>query len=161
LGFDAIGISNTELAEHEEHLQRWLQKGFHGTMDYMRRHGTKRSRPHELVEGTISVISARIDYAPDNINESEQILEQTQLAYISRYALGRDYHKVLRKKLQQLAQKMTDEVGKFGYRVFTDSAPVLEKAIAQQAGLGWIGKHTNLIDSKTGSWFFIGEITLY
>ncbi len=158
LGFDAIGISNTELAEHEEHLQRWLQKGFHGTMDYMRRHGTKRSRPHELVEGTISVISARIDYAPDNINESEQILEQTQLAYISRYALGRDYHKVLRKKLQQLAQKMTDEVGQFGYRVFTDSAPVLEKAIAQQAGLGWIGKHTNLIDSKTGSWFFIGEI---
>ena len=158
LGFDEVGISNTELSEHEAHLDRWLAAGHHGAMNYMAKHGTKRSRPQELIEGTISVISVRIDYAPDNIDTSESVLNQKDTAYISRYALGRDYHKVLRKKLQKLAQRISQQAGSFGYRVFTDSAPVLEKALAEKAGLGWIGKHSNLINSKTGSWFFIGEI---
>ncbi len=160
LGFDAVGISNTDLSDHETHLIRWLEKGFHGAMDYMERHGTKRSRPSELLDGTISVISARIDYAPKDIDESESVLGQAQIGYISRYALGRDYHKVLRKKLKALATKLQSKVGPFGHRVFTDSAPILEKALAEKAGLGWIGKHSNLIDSKTGSWFFLGEIYL-
>lgn len=158
LGFDKIGISDTQLSQHEAHLERWLAAGHHGTMEYMAKHGTKRSRPEQLVKGTISVISARIDYAPDNINDSENVLQQKDTAYISRYALGRDYHKVLRKKLQKLADRIANKVGDYGYRVFTDSAPILEKALAEKAGLGWIGKHSNLIDSDTGSWFFIGEI---
>ena len=158
LGFDKIGISDTDLVDHEAHLDRWLAAGHHGKMEYMAKHGTKRSRPAELIEGTISVISARIDYAPENIDDSEKVLKQNDVAYISRYALGRDYHKVLRKKLQSLADRIAKRVGPYGYRVFTDSAPVLEKALAEKAGLGWIGKHSNLIDSKTGSWFFIGEI---
>ena len=158
LGFDHVGISDTDLTQHERHLEKWVEQGFHGKMEYMVKHGTKRTRPHELVEGTVRVISVRMDYAPEDIAAAELVLEKPQTGYISRYALGRDYHKVLRSKLQQLAKQIEREVGDFGYRVFTDSAPVMEKAIAEKAGLGWIGKHSNLIDSKTGSWFFLGEI---
>jgi len=129
-----------------------------GEMDYMHKHGSKRSHPEQLVEGTRRVISVRMDYAPADINQAEHVLEQVDTGYISRYALGRDYHKVLRSRLKKLAQRISHEIGEFGYRVFTDSAPVLEKAIAEKAGLGWIGKHSNLLDSKTGSWFFLGEL---
>ena len=157
-GFDHVGISDIELSDHEQHLDNWVDKGMHGDMDYMHKHGRKRSRPDKLVAGTRRVISVRMDYAPANIDDAETKLEQTELGYISRYALGRDYHKVLRARLKKLAQRINQEIGEFGFRVFTDSAPVLEKAIAEKAGLGWIGKHTNLIDSKTGSWFFLGEL---
>ncbi len=158
LGFDAVGISDIDLKEHEDRLNSWLSKGMHGDMDYMHKHGLKRSRPELLVEGTRRVISARMDYAPADIKSAEKMLEQHETGYISRYALGRDYHKVLRARLKKLANRINEEVGEFGYRVFTDSAPVLEKAIAEKAGLGWIGKHSNLLDSKTGSWFFLGEL---
>jgi epoxyqueuosine reductase len=158
VGFDAVGISDIDLRIHEQHLNRWIEQKMHGQMDYMHKHGTKRTRPEELVEGTRRVISVRIDYAPSDIEQAEDILEMPQVGYISRYALGRDYHKVLRAKLKQLAIKIESEIGEFGYRVFTDSAPVMEKALAEKAGLGWIGKHTNLLDSKTGSWFFLGEL---
>ena len=157
-GFDHVGISDIELSDHEQHLDNWVSKGMHGNMDYMHKHGRKRSRPEQLVTGTRRVISVRMDYAPADIDDAESKLEQSELGYVSRYALGRDYHKVLRARLKKLAQRINQEIGEFGYRVFTDSAPVLEKAIAEKAGLGWIGKHTNLIDSKTGSWFFLGEL---
>ena len=130
----------------------------HGDMDYMHKHGSKRTNPNQLVEGTQRVISVRMDYAPADIRHSEKVLEQDSIGYISRYALGRDYHKVLRSRLKKLAERVRQEIGDFGYRVFTDSAPVMEKALAEKAGLGWIGKHSNLLDSKTGSWFFLGEI---
>lgn len=158
LGFDEVGITDVDLQPHENHLNRWLAAGMHGEMDYMRRHGSKRSRPEELVPGTRRVISVRMDYAPEDIDQAEKILDHAELAYISRYALGRDYHKVMRKKLQLLAKKIEAKIGAYGYRVFTDSAPVLEKALAEKAGLGWIGKHSNLLHSKRGSWFFLGEI---
>ena len=158
LGFDAVGITDVELSKHEQHLNTWLAKGMHGEMDYMHKHGAKRSHPELLVQGTLRVISVRIDYACTDIGEAEKILQLDKIGYISRYALGRDYHKVLRKKLKQLAEKISSEIGLFGYRVFTDSAPVLEKALAEKTGIGWIGKHSNLLDSKTGSWFFLGEL---
>jgi epoxyqueuosine reductase len=158
IGFDKIGIADIDLAEHEQHLNKWLQMGMHGEMGYMHKHGPKRSHPELLVEGTQRVISVRLDYAPANIDSAESILDDPQTGYISRYALGRDYHKVMRNKLKQLAIRINADIGEFGYRVFTDSAPVLEKALAEKAGLGWIGKHTNLLDSKTGSWFFLGEL---
>lgn len=158
LGFDEIGISNTDLSTHETHLMNWLAAGYHGEMSYMDEHGVKRSRPEKLIPGTIRIISARMNYqTPDAVNE-EEVLENNELAYISRYALGRDYHKVIRKRLQKLADKIAKEVGPFGYRAFVDSAPVLEKALAEKAGLGWIGKHTNLINKECGSWFFLGEL---
>ena len=158
LGFDEIGITNTELNKHETYLMNWLEAGYHGEMHYMNQHGTKRSRPEKLIPGTIRIISTRINYqAPDAANE-EEVLSTSEQAYISRYALGRDYHKVIRKRLQKLADKIADEVGSFGYRAFVDSAPVLEKALAEKAGLGWIGKHTNLINKECGSWFFLGEL---
>ncbi len=158
LGFDEIGITNTELSEHETHLMNWLEAGYHGEMHFMDQHGTKRSRPEKLIPGTIRIISTRINYqAPDAANE-EDVLNNYEQAYISRYALGRDYHKVIRKRLQKLADKIANEVGPFGYRAFVDSAPVLEKALAEKAGLGWIGKHTNLINKECGSWFFLGEL---
>lgn len=158
LGFDEIGITNTELSEHETHLMNWLAAGYHGEMHYMDQHGTKRSRPETLIPGTIRIISTRINYqTPDAVNE-EEVLSNSEQAYISRYALGRDYHKVIRKRLQKLADKISNEVGPFGYRAFVDSAPVLEKALAEKAGLGWIGKHTNLINKECGSWFFLGEL---
>lgn len=158
LGFDAVGISDIDLAEHEQHLQRWIERDMHGDMHYMTKHGSKRSHPEQLVEGTLRVISVRLDYSPKNIDQADEVLNQSDVGYISRYALGRDYHKVVRKKLQQLAHRINQEIGEFSYRAFTDSAPVLEKALAEKAGLGWIGKHSNLLDSKTGSWFFIGEL---
>lgn len=158
LGFDAVGVADLDLREHETHLQNWLAKGMHGEMEYMHKHGTKRTRPAELVSGTQRVISVRMDYAPADIRQAEAKLQETDVGYVSRYALGRDYHKVLRARLKQLAQKINQEIGEFGYRVFTDSAPVMEKALAEKAGLGWIGKHSNLLDSKTGSWFFLGEL---
>ena len=158
LGFDQVGISNTELGEHEAHLLNWLRAGHHGEMHYMHKHGTKRSQPTQLIPGTIRIISTRINYqAPDAV-PAEDVLSDASLAYLSRYALGRDYHKVIRKRLQKLAGKIQSSVGPFGYRAFVDSAPVLEKALAEKAGLGWIGKHTNLINRKCGSWFFIGEL---
>jgi epoxyqueuosine reductase len=158
LGFQKLGISDTQLDAAETHLLNWLEEGKHGRMDYMARHGTKRSRPAELEPGTISVISARLDYLPAQSADPETILAAPTKAYISRYALGRDYHKVLRSRMQQLATRIEQAIGPFGYRVFTDSAPVLEKALAEKAGLGWIGKHSNLLAEQTGSWFFLGEI---
>ncbi len=158
LGLQQLGIADIHLPEHEGHLDQWVDKHFHGEMEYMARHGSKRSRPDELVPGTVRVISARMDYLPPECTDSEAVLNDPQLGFISRYALGRDYHKVLRQRLQRLTQRIEDQIGPFGYRVFVDSAPVLEKALAQNAGLGWIGKHTNLIQQKNGSWFFLGEI---
>jgi len=158
LGFAQVGITDTDLGRHEGRLLQWLERHHHGEMDYMERHGNKRSRPGELVPGTLRIISVRMDYWPDQSRDAGQVLADPLQAYVSRYALGRDYHKIVRKRLQQLASRIEQQVGPFGYRAFTDSAPVLEKAIAEKAGLGWIGKHTNLIDDKTGSWFFLGEL---
>lgn len=158
LGFQQVGITDTSLGEDEAYLLRWLDDGYHGDMEYMERHGTRRSRPADLVPGTISVISARMDYWPANSADAEGVLRDPHKAYVSRYALGRDYHKVIRNRLQKLADRIGAVAGDFGYRVFTDSAPVLEKALAQKAGLGWIGKHTNVLHDKTGSWFFLGEL---
>ena len=158
LGFQQLGFTDTDLSEHEEHLNDWLTRGFHGEMGYMQRHGTLRSRPQELHPGTIRVISVRMDYLPGDATPIELLLEDASKAVVSRYALGRDYHKLMRKRLQKLARLIEEFAGPFGYRVFVDSAPVLEKALAEKAGLGWIGKHSNLINQKAGSWFFLGEI---
>ena len=157
LGFQQIGISDIELSDAESHLQSWLQNNFHGEMDYMQRHGSMRSHPEELVPGTIRIISARMDYLPAK-PQSIKVLNDSSLAYISRYALGRDYHKVIRQRLQKLADKIQKQAGEFGYRALVDSAPVLERAIAEKAGLGWIGKNTMLINKSAGSWFFLGEL---
>lgn len=157
LGFQQVGIAGIELGEHEAHLQRWLAAGHHGEMDYMAAHGDKRSRPAELVPGTLRVISLRMDYLPGDTRMTE-VLARPEKAYLSRYALGRDYHKLIRKRLQQLAERIQTRIGPFGYRAFVDSAPVLEKALASQAGLGWIGKNTLLINKQAGSWFFLGEL---
>lgn len=158
LGFAEIGITDTDLQHAEVEHQQWIDKGFHGDMDYMAKHGTKRTRPAELVPNTIRVISARLDYKPPQAKDSWQVMNDGQQAFISRYALGRDYHKVMRNKLQQLSDKIVQAVSNVEYRVFTDSAPVLEVALAEKAGLGWRGKHTLLINKNHGSWFFIGEI---
>ena len=158
LGFQQIGISDTVLDDAEQHLQNWLAQNRHGDMPYMAAHGLKRSRPALLTPGTVSIISARMDYLPENPAHSRPLLESPTQAFVSRYALGRDYHKLLRNRLQKLADKITETIGPFGYRAFVDSAPVLEKAIAEKAGLGWIGKHSNVINRKAGSWFFLGEI---
>lgn len=158
LGFQQLGISGVELPEDERRLLAWLDAGRHGEMGYMQEHGTRRSRPDELVPGTLRVVSARMDYWPADAADAEGLLERPELAYVARYALGRDYHKLLRARLQKLADRIQGEIGAFGYRAFTDSAPVLEKALARGAGLGWIGKHTNLINKNGGSWFFLGEL---
>jgi len=158
LGLQHIGICDTDLSFAEQHLINWLNDGFHGDMEWMQRHGVKRSRPADLVEGTIRVISARMDYLPPDTIPSDEVLENDHKGFISRYALGSDYHKVLRKRLQKLVDRISEDIGEFGYRVFTDSAPVLEKALAEKAGVGWIGKHSNLLNKKAGSWFFLGEI---
>lgn len=158
LGFQQVGIADTDLSMAEAQLMRWLEKNFHGEMDYMARHGSKRSRPAELVPGTVRIISVRMDYFPPNSEDEWSVINEPHSGYISRYALGRDYHKLMRKRLQKLAQHIEKHIGPFGYRAFVDSAPVLEKAIAQKAGLGWIGKHSNLLNRDAGSWFFLGEI---
>ncbi len=158
LGFQQVGVSDINLAVAEARLAEWLRDKFHGEMDYMQRHGSKRSRPEQLVAGTVRVISVRMDYLPNGQEEAQDLLDHKSRAYISRYALGRDYHKVLRGRLQRLATQIEQHIGAFGYRVFVDSAPVLEKALAEKAGIGWIGKHTNLLNKKAGSWFFLGEL---
>lgn len=158
LGFQQIGFTDIDLGTAEQRLDDWLARQFHGDMGYMSRHGSKRTRPDELIPGTVSVISARMDYLTDDQENSKQQLDHESKAYISRYALGRDYHKVIRRRLAKLAGRIEAEVGQFGYRVFVDSAPVLEKPLAEKAGLGWIGKHTNVINKDAGSWFFLGEI---
>lgn len=158
LGFQQVGITDTHLEEAETHLNNWLDKDYHGKMDYMSLHGLKRSRPELLHSGTSRIISVRMDYLPENHAEMDRTLTDSTAAYISRYALGRDYHKLMRHRLQQLAEKIQEHYGLFGFRAFVDSAPVLEKALAEKAGLGWIGKHSNLINRKAGSWFFLGEL---
>jgi epoxyqueuosine reductase len=157
LGFQAVGIADTDLSAAEPRLRAWLASGFAGELDYMRKHGAKRTRPASLVPGTLRVISARMDYRPDAA-DSAGVLADGNKAFVARYALGRDYHKVLRRRLRRLADKIAEEIGRFGYRVFTDSAPVMEVELARKAGLGWRGKHTVLIAREAGSFFFLGEI---
>ena len=157
LGFQQAGITGVDLGEHPAHLGNWLSAGYQGQMDYMVAHGSKRSHPAQLVAGTLRVISLRMDYLPADTRMAKVLANPLQ-AYVSRYALGRDYHKLVRKRLQQLAERIQQQIGPFGFRAFVDSAPVLEKAAAQQAGLGWIGKNTLLLNRKAGSWFFLGEL---
>ena len=190
LGFARLGVANIDLSRDEAHFRDWLENGFNGEMEYLSRHGSKRYRPAELLPGTVSCISVRMDYWPKDAADAESVLAADpasgnpgaasahlgegsrplvagsgsvghgdgSLGYVSRYALGRDYHKLMRQRLQKLCERIAETVGPFGYRAFADSAPVLEKALARNAGLGWIGKHTNLIDRKAGSYFFLGEI---
>jgi epoxyqueuosine reductase len=158
LGFDAIGVTGLDLGPDERHLETWLELGRHGEMHYMARHGRKRSRPAELLPGTLRVIAARMSYRAADARPAQAVLADPGAGYISRYALGRDYHKRLRASLRALAEAIAQLAGPHGFRVFVDSAPVLEKALARNAGLGWIGKHTNLIARDAGSWFFLGEI---
>ncbi len=157
LGFQAVGISDTHLDAAEAHLLQWLAHGHHGAMDYMAKHGAKRARPAELVPGTLRVISVRMNYYPEQVKDTHAVLNDGSRAFVSRYALGRDYHKVLRNRLEKLAQQIRDEIA-CECRVFTDSAPVLEVELAQKAHLGWRGKHTLLLSREQGSWFFLGEI---
>lgn len=158
LGFQALGVSDIDLSQAEAKLQTWLDRGFHGEMGFMTKHGSMRTHPEQLLEGTVRVISLRMDYWPGEAAEPWQVLEDGDKAFVSRYALGRDYHKLMRKRLAKLAKRIEKEVGPMGFRVFTDSAPVMEKAIAEKAGLGWIGKHTNVLNRDHGSYFFLGEI---
>ena len=157
-GFSALGVAGIDLAQDEAEFTNWLARQFHGEMHYMAHHGSKRSRPAELVLGTLRVISVRLDYWPQQAKSAPEVLADDELGYVSRYALGRDYHRLMRSGLRKLAAAMTRRVGPFGHRVFCDSAPVLEKPLARNAGLGWIGKHTNLIARDAGSYFFLGEI---
>lgn len=157
LGFQQVGITDTNLQETEQQLQKWLDKGFQGNMEWMASHGSKRTRPDELVPGTQRIISVRMDYLPDEPDPAS-ILDDPARAFVSRYALGRDYHKLMRNRLQKLAKRIEEVAGPFGYRAFVDSAPVMEKALAQKAGLGWVGKHSNLLNRDAGSWFFLGEL---
>jgi epoxyqueuosine reductase len=158
LGFDALAVATLPLTLDAEYLNRWLAAGRHGEMHYMQRHGSKRFRPAELVPGTVSVVCVRMNYQPEPLATTIERLADPNVAFVSRYAVGRDYHKLLRQRLQKLADWLVLQVGPHGYRVFTDSAPVMEKALARNAGLGWIGKHTNLIARDAGSYFFLGEI---
>jgi epoxyqueuosine reductase len=156
LGFQQVGICDVNLSEHESYLQHWLDAGYHGEMDYMANHGMKRARPDELLPGTLRVISVRMDYLPENAAFAKN-LKDKKTAYISRYALGRDYHKVLRSRLKKLAQKIETQT-ELAYRPFVDSAPVMERQLATKAGLGWTGKHSLLLNQNAGSWFFLGEL---
>jgi epoxyqueuosine reductase len=158
LGFQAVGISDIKLDDAEARLMEWLALGHHGTMDYMVKHGARRARPAELLPGVQRVICVRMDYFPSHAADSWQVLDDGGRAYISRYALGRDYHKVLRNRLEKLAQRIRTATGEFNYRVFADSAPVMEVELARKAHLGWRGKHTLLLSREYGSWFFLGEI---
>jgi epoxyqueuosine reductase len=157
LGFQAVGIADADLAAAERGLADWLAQGCHGEMDYMEKHGARRARPAELRPGTVRVITARMNYLP-HAAPAQAVLDDRRKAYVSRYALGRDYHKLVRLRLQQLAQRMERSIGPFGYRVFSDSAPVMEAELARRAGLGWRGKHTLVLAREAGSYFFLGEI---
>ena len=157
LGFQALGFTGVDLQQHEEYLQKWLAKGYHGEMEWMARHGSKRSQPNALVPGTCTVITARMDYLPEGA-DAERVLSQSELAYISRYALGRDYHKLMRARLAKLARQIETQLGTGRYRAFVDSAPVLERALAENAGLGWIGKNTMLLNDIAGSGLVLAEI---
>jgi len=157
LGFSDLGISDIDLSAHEPIFERWLENGYHGNMDYMARHGLMRARPAELVPGTMRVISVRLDYLPQDAKFANTLKDKDK-AYISRYALGRDYHKLMRKRLQQLGKKIAEHCSDFNCRPFVDSAPVMERPLAEKAGLGWAGKHTLLINKEAGSWFFLGEL---
>jgi len=157
-GFQQLGISTIELGDDAAWLQDWLAQGCHGEMQWMAAHGSKRSHPEQLVPGTLRVISVRMNYLPAGAADAEAVLASPDQAYVSRYALGRDYHKLMRKRLQGLATRLQQAAGPIGFRVFVDSAPVLERALARNSGLGWIGKHTNLLNRQAGSWFFLGEI---
>jgi epoxyqueuosine reductase len=158
VGFQQLGISDIDLSKTEDRLSSWLTAGFDGEMDYMSRHGSLRTHPDQLVPGTIRIITVRMDYWPEAAAEPWSVLNDDQQGFISRYALGRDYHKLMRKRLQRLADKIQQEVGEMGYRVFCDSAPVMEKALAEKSGLGWVGKHSNILNREHGSYFFLGEI---
>ncbi|MFH4749687.1 tRNA epoxyqueuosine(34) reductase QueG [Vibrio harveyi] len=159
LGFQKVGICDVDLSEHEAALQKWLDQGYHGSMDWMARHGMMRARPNELLPGTMRVISVRMDYLPPEAKFASNLANKNH-AYISRYALGRDYHKLVRKQLNKLGKLIEQEVGQFGYRPFVDSAPILERPLAQKAGLGWTGKHSLILDKDCGSWFFLGELLI-
>ncbi len=156
LGFSQIGMTDCDLTTASQHLTQWLRKGFHGEMHYMENHASLRKNPQQLLPETVRIISARMDYMPPNTRKAQRLKEQ-QKGYISRYALGRDYHKLMRKRLEKLAKKISEHLP-HQYRAFTDSAPVLERAIAEKSGLGWIGKNTLVINKKAGSYFFLGEI---
>jgi epoxyqueuosine reductase len=158
LGFDAVGIGGVELVEEEALLLKWMSLGRHGEMAYFERHGTTRARPQALVPGTVSIISVRLNYRPSDAKDSWTVMEDPSAAFISRYALGRDYHKVMRQRLQKLADRIESEVGPFRHRAFSDSAPVMEVALGQRAGLGWRGKHTLLLSRDAGSFYFLGEL---
>jgi epoxyqueuosine reductase len=158
LGFTSVGIASIELPEDEAHFLDWLAEGLHGELTYMSRYGADRARAAAIVAGTVRVVSVRLDYWPARAAPAEAVLADPLRGYVARYATGRDYHKLMRVRLERLARRMAERIGPFGYRAFVDSGPVLEKALARNAGLGWIGKHTNLIDSRGGSWFFIGEL---
>jgi epoxyqueuosine reductase len=158
LGFQQIGITDTRLNQHHHNYARWIEQNYHGEMTYMARNVDKRLNPQQMIPNTLSVICVRLDYLIEEGDWPRDLLDHGQLAYVSRYALGRDYHKLMRKRLQRYASKITKQVGEMGYRVFTDSAPVLEKALAAKAGIGWQGKHSNLLHRDHGSWFFLGEI---
>ncbi|MDP2716400.1 tRNA epoxyqueuosine(34) reductase QueG [Rheinheimera sp.] len=157
LGFAQLGITGVSLPDAERQLQKWLAAGYHGEMDYMASHGMLRARPAELLPGTLRVLSVRMDYLPQGAGFATNLADPTQ-AYISRYALGRDYHKLIRNRLKQLGERINQQVAELGYRPFTDSAPVMERPLAQQAGLGWVGKHSLLLNNEAGSWFFLGEL---
>ncbi|MGR5381494.1 tRNA epoxyqueuosine(34) reductase QueG [Vibrio harveyi] len=159
LGFQKVGICDVDLSEHEAALQKWLDQGYHGSMDWMARHGMMRARPNELLPGTVRVISVRMDYLPPEAKFASNLANKNH-AYISRYALGRDYHKLVRKQLNKLGKLIEQEIGQFGYRPFVDSAPILERPLAQKAGLGWTGKHSLILDKDCGSWFFLGELLI-
>lgn len=158
LGFADVGISDTDLSDYEAQYFNWIGENFHGEMDYMHRHGTKRTRPNELEPGTLSIISVRLNYFDSDAEIASQQLHNHKKAYVSRYALGKDYHKLIRKRLQALADKINAVCDNFHYRAFTDSAPVLERPIAEKAGLGFIGKNSLIIHPRAGSWFFLGEL---
>jgi epoxyqueuosine reductase len=158
LGFEQTGIADCSLADAEQRLKSWLERGYHGDMKFMAAHGSRRTRPAELVAGTRRVISVRMNYLPEKVKPAQSVLDDSETAYVARYAIGRDYHKVLRNRLEKLARRIGEVVGDFGYRVFTDSAPVMEVELAVKAGLGWRGKHTLLLNREAGSWFFLGEI---
>ncbi len=158
LGFQQVGIADCELGEAEARLLEWLGKGYHGEMEYLERHGAKRARPAELVPGTVRVIAARMNFEPPEARPAREVMADGGKAFIARYTLGRDYHKVMRGRLQKLADRIVSEIGDFRYRVFTDSAPVMEVELAQKAGLGWRGKHTLLLNREAGSSFVLGEI---